>query len=152
MAKEEKKTNDQTTGTPENTDIKQDQANPVTVDVAAIIEAAKQAAKAEAMAELKAEMQAEKEAAAALTGKVKPTPMTAEEIKYWDELVDYDAPFFEDAEEEITVGHNGTLYKIKRGESVKIPRKVKQVLLDSEKQKMEFARLKKGLKNQELQA
>lgn len=137
MAKEEKD-NVQETQTPET---------PVQVDVAAIVEAAKQAAKAEALAELKAEMQAEAEA----KGKVKSTPMTAEEVKYWDELVEYSAPYVEN-EEDITVGHNGTLYKIKRGETVKIPRKVRQVLLDSEKQKVEFAKLKKGLENQELQA
>lgn len=137
MAKEEKD-NVQETQTPET---------PVQVDVAAIVEAAKQAAKAEALAELKAEMQAEAEA----KGKVKSTPMTAEEVKYWDALVEYSAPYVEN-EEDITVGHNGTLYKIKRGETVKIPRKVRQVLLDSEKQKVEFAKLKKGLENQELQA
>lgn len=136
MAKE--KDNVQETQTPET---------PVQVDVAAIVEAAKQAAKAEALAELKAEMQAEAEA----KGKVKSTPMTAEEVKYWDQLVEYSAPYVEN-EEDITVGHNGTLYKIKRGETVKIPRKVRQVLLDSEKQKVEFAKLKKGLENQELQA
>ena len=146
MAKENKdQTKDtQTTGTP---DTNQDQTTPIPVDVAAIIAAAKEAAKIEALAELKAEMQAEAEA----KGKVKPTPMTAEDIKYWDEPVEYSAPFKED-EEDITVGHNGTLYKIKRGETVKIPRKVRQVLLDSEKQKVEFAKLKKGLENQELKA
>lgn len=116
---------------------------PVAVDVAAIIAAAKEAAKAE----LKAEMQAEAEA----KGNVKPTPMTQEQIAYWDELVEYSAPYVEN-EEDITVGHNGTLYKIKRGETVKIPRKVRQVILDSEKQKVEFAKLKKGLENQELKA
>lgn len=146
MAKE---TKDQTkeTQAKETPDTTQDQATPLQVDVAAIIAAAKEAAKAEALAELKAEMRAEEEA----KGKVKSTPMTAEEIKYWDELVDYSAPYVEN-EEDITVGHNGTLYKIKRGETVQIPRKVRQVLLDSEKQKVEFAKLKKGLENQELQA
>lgn len=146
MAKENKdQTKEtQTTGAP---DTNQDQTTPVSVDVAAIIAAAKEAAKAEALAELKAEMRAEEEA----KGKVKSTPMTAEEIERWDELVEYSAPYSE-TEEDITVGHNGTLYKIKRGETVKIPRKVRQVLLDSEKQKVEFAKLKKGLENQELQA
>ena len=103
-------------------------------------------------AEILAELKAEKEAEAKASGKVESVPMTEEEIKYWDELVEYNAPFVEGADEEITVGHNGTLYKIKRGETVEIPRKVRQVLLDAEKQKVEFARLKKGLKNQELQA
>ena len=135
MAKEEKvKAQD----TPETQDT------PVTVDIEAIIKAAKEAAKAE----LKAEMQAEKKAA----GKVESVPMTEEEIKYWDELVEYSAPFIEGDDGEITVGHNGKLYKIRRGETVKIPRKVRQVILDSEKQKMAFAKLKKGLANQELQA
>ena len=99
-------------------------------------------------AEIKAELKKEQEQA---TGKVESKPMTDEEIKYWDELVEYSAPFVE-GEEDIVVGHNGTLYKIKRGETVNIPRKVRQVLLDSEKQKVEFAKLKKGLQDQELQA
>ena len=103
-------------------------------------------------AEIKAELLAEQKATEETTGKVKPTPMTKEEIEYWDELVEYSAPFIEGDDGEITVGHNGTLYKIRRGETVKIPRKVRQVILDSEKQKMEFAKLKKGLENQELQA
>ena len=111
-----------------------------------------EALKAQLMAELKAEMQAELKAEMESKGKVVSTPMTKEEIEYWDELVDYDAPFLEEGETEIVVGHNGKLYKIKRGESVKIPRKVKQVLLDSEKQKMEFSKMRKGLENQELQA
>ena len=111
-----------------------------------------EALKAQLMAELKAEMQAELKAEKESKDKVEFTPMTEEEIKYWDEPVDYFAPYLEEAEDEIVVGHNGVLYKIKRGEQVKIPRKVMQIIMDSEKQKMEFAQVKKGLENQELQA
>lgn len=145
MAKE--KNNAQETmdiNTPD-TSQKQEQGTdtPVMVDMAAMMQAVK--------AELKAEMEAEAKAAAEAEGKVKSKPMTAKDIAYWDEPVEYSAPFVE-GEEDITVGHNGTLYKIKRGETVTIPRKVRQVILDSEKQKVEFAKLKKGLANQELQA
>ena len=68
----------------------------------------------------------------------------------WDELVDYTCPWIEGAEEEITVGHNGKIYKIQRGETVQIPRKVRQVILDSEQQKKAWADIKKGLVNKEV--
>lgn len=101
--------------------------------------------KAQLVAEIKEELKAEK---AEETGY---TPMTEEEIAYWDELVPYHVPWIEGEEDEITVGHNGVLYKVKRGEEVQIPRKILAVLLDSEKQKREFAGLKKGMKNQEIE-
>lgn len=101
--------------------------------------------KAQLMAEIKDELKAEKEKETGYT------PMTEEEIAYWDEPVPYHVPWIEGEEDEITVGHNGVLYKVKRGEEVRIPRKILTVLLDSEKQKREFAGLKKGLKNQEIE-
>ena len=110
------------------------------------------ALKEELKAEVKAEIQKEKEQEAEMTAVAKSVPMTAEEIAYWDEKVSYHVPWIEGEEEEITIGHNGTLYKVKRGEEVKIPRKILDILLNAEKQKRSFAETKKGLKNQEIQA
>lgn len=125
--------NEQTTDTP---------VAPVTVDMEAL--------KASMMAEMKAELKAEMEAEAA--AKNKSVPMTEKEIAYWDEKVTYHVPWIEGEDEEITVIHNGVIYKVLRGEEVKIPRKILDILLNSEKQKREFSKQKKGLKNQELQA
>lgn len=118
-----------------------------------------EALKAEMMAELKDELKAEMlddvkaelkdELIAEQKAKGEPAPMTEEEIKYWNEPVTYDAPYIE-GKDDIVVGHNGKLYKIKRGETVTIPRCVKDILVNSEKQKMDFAKVKKGLENQEL--
>lgn len=120
---------------------------PVAVDIEAIKAELLKEVKAEAKAELLEEMKKE-------TAKEKGTsvPMTKKEIEYWDEKVSYHVPWIEGEEEEITVGHNGKLYKVKRGEDVEIPRKILDILLNSEKQKRAFAEVKKGLKNQEIQA
>lgn len=136
MAEAKNKKDGQNTGTPENT------GTPVTVDMEAL--------KASMMADLRAELKAEQAAEAA--AKNKSVPMTDEEKAYWDEKVTYHVPWIEGEEEEITVIHNGVIYKVLRGEEVKIPRKILAILLNSEKQKRAFAQQKKGLKNQELQA
>lgn len=115
---------------------------PVAVDMEALLKTLK----AEIRAELKAE--AEEEAAA----KNKSVPMTQEEIDYWNERVTYHVPWIEGQEEEITVIHNGKIYKVVRGEQVEIPRCILDIILNAEKQKREFANKKKGLMNQEIQA
>lgn len=68
----------------------------------------------------------------------------AEKSKYnpWEDLVDYKAPYVRGGDNsDIFVGVNGHNYLIKRGVSVQIPRCVKEVLDNSEKQDIATAEL-----------
>lgn len=47
--------------------------------------------------------------------------------------------------DDIVVGHNGKIYKIKRGEQVMIPRKVYNILMRSAKQDAKTAAMINGL-------
>jgi len=65
---------------------------------------------------------------------------------YWDELVPFRA--FKDAgkyKDDIVVGVNGKIWRIKRGIEVMIPRKVYQVLSNSMKQDGKTADMLTGL-------
>lgn len=52
-----------------------------------------------------------------------------------------------DPEGEVTVGWNGVMYKIKRGEEVEMPRGVYEILINSGKQVAELEKTKKELAN-----
>lgn len=66
--------------------------------------------------------------------------LTREDPEYWEELVSYRAIYDgRTYKHDIYVGLNGQSWIIKRGEEVMIPRKVLQVIEDSEAQKQKAA-------------
>ena len=61
-------------------------------------------------------------------------------------------PYVEGEPEEVTVGFNGKLYKIKKGEEVEVPRFIYEILVNSGKQRMANHRKQEELANVELNA
>lgn len=98
---------------------------------------AEEAAKAEAKE--KAETEAERK-------------LREEQQKRGNELVPCFIPYVEGEPEEVTVGFNGKLYKIKRGEEVEVPRFINEILVRSGKQQMANHKKQKELANVELNA
>ena len=98
---------------------------------------AEEAAKAEA--EAKAETEAEKK-------------LREEQQKRGNELVDCFIPYVDGEPEEVTVGFNGKLYKIKKGEDIKVPRFIYEIIVNSGKQRMANHKKQKELANVELNA
>ena len=100
---------------------------------------AKAAEQAEAEAKAKAETEAERK-------------QREEEQKRGNELVPCFIPFVEGEPEEVTVGFNGKLYKIKKGEEVEIPRFINEILVRSGKMQMANHKRQEALADVELNA
>ena len=121
--------------------------NPTGVDIEALVakmvadELAK--AKAEAAAEAEAKEKAETEAEKKLREK---------QQEKGNELVDLFIPYVDGEPEEVTVGFNGKLYKIKKGEDIKVPRFIYEIIVNSGKQRMANHKRQKELANVELDA
>ena len=82
------------------------------------------------------------------------TKMTKkQEAEYYEELVPMFIPITDDNEvDEITVGHNGTIYKIQKGKEVMIPRKLSIILQNSNAQAVAMKQYSESVKDQELNA
>ena len=100
-------------------------------------------AKAEAAAEAEAKEKAETEAEKKLR---------EEQQKRGNEMVPLFIPYVEGEPEEVTVGFNGKLYKVKKGEDVEVPRFIYEIIVNSGKQRMAAHRKQKELENVELKA
>lgn len=100
---------------------------------------AKAAEEAEAEAKEKAETEAEKK-------------LREEQQKRGHEKVPCFIPYVEGEPEEVTVGFNGKLYKIKKGEEVQVPRFIYEILVNSGKQRMAAHKKQEELANVELNA
>jgi hypothetical protein len=63
------------------------------------------------------------------------------------DMVDFYLPLLpgRDDEEEAVCGVNGVLWKVRRGETVKVPRCVAEVFQNADKQKLEAMKRRKGL-------
>lgn len=128
-------------------DKKKKTEQEVSPDISALVEKmvaeelakARAAEKAEADAKAKAETKAEKK-------------QREEEQKRGNELVDCFLEYHEGDPEEVTVGFNGKLYKIKRGEEVKVPRFIHEILVRSGKLQMAVHKRQEELANVQLDA
>lgn len=119
--------------------------DPVDIDalIAEKVAEALVKAKEEEAAEAEAKAQAETEAEAKLR---------EEQQKRGKELVPCFIPYVEGEPEEVTVGFNGKLYKIKKGEEVEVPRFIYEILVNSGKQRMAAHKKQEELANVELNA
>ena len=119
----------------------------VSPDISALVEkmVAEELAKARAEeqakadAKVKAETEAEKK-------------LREEQQKRGNELVPCFIPYVEGEPEEVTVGFNGKLYKIKKGEEVEVPRFINEILVRSGKQQMAVHKKQEQLANVQLDA
>ena len=118
-----------------------------TPDISALVEKmvaeelakARAAEQAEADAKAKAETEAEKK-------------LREKQQKRGNELVPCFIPYVEGEPEEVTVGFNGKLYKIKKGEEVEVPRFIHEILVRSGKQQMAVHKRQEALANVQLDA
>lgn len=94
---------------------------------------------AKADAKAKAETEAEKK-------------LREKQQKRGNELVPCFIPYVEGEPEEVTVGFNGKLYKIKKGEEVEVPRFIHEILVRSGKQQMAVHKRQEALANVQLDA
>ena len=143
MAKEKDKNVNPEQGTTNEQGGKPEEKVDIDALVAEKVAAALAEAKAAEAAEAEAKAQAESEAEAKLI---------EEQQKRGMELVEYFIPYTEGEPEEVTVGFNGKLYKIKKGEDVKIPRFIYEILVNSGKQRMAAHKKQEELANVELNA
>lgn len=131
----------------EEVEVKEEKKVEVPADVSELVAkmVAEELAKAKAAeaAEAEAKEQAELEAEQKLI---------EEQQKRGMELVEYFIPYTEGEPEEVTVGFNGKLYKIKKGEDLKIPRFIYEILVNSGKQRMAAHKKQEELANVELNA
>lgn len=128
-------------------DKKKKTEQAVSPDISALVEKmvaeelakAKAAEQAEADAKAKAVTEAEKK-------------LREEDQKRGNELVPCFIPYVEGEPEEVTVGFNGKLYKIKKGEEVEVPRFINEILVRSGKQQMAVHKRQEELANVQLDA
>ena len=100
-------------------------------------------AKAEAAAEAEAKEKAETEAE---------KKQREEDYARGMELVPIFIPFVEGEPEEVTIGFNGKLYKIMKGEEVEVPRFIHEIIVRSGKMQMANHKRQKALEDVELDA
>lgn len=100
---------------------------------------AKAAEAAEAEAKEQAELEAEQK-------------LLEEQQKRGMEMVPHFIPYTEGEPEEVTVGFGGKLFKVKKGEDVKVPRFIHEILVRSGKQAMANHKKQEELANVELNA
>lgn len=98
-----------------------------------------------ALAEMKKQLKAVLKEKEDLETKAEPVAESNWDQAYWDELVPHFEPFTDDDSDSISVKVNGRRFQIKRGEDVMIPRFVKQVIEDRNKQLNEARRGEKAL-------
>lgn len=65
-----------------------------------------------------------------------------------EEKVAFFVQYVDGQETEVTAGYNGTLYKIKKGEEVLLPRALYDILVQSDKQAVYAAKVRKSLEDQ----
>lgn len=75
-----------------------------------------------------------------------------EEVDYYDELVPIFIPLEDNDSGELTVGFNGTIYKIKKGQEVMVPRKLAIIIRNSNAQAVAMRQYSESVKEQELNA
>lgn len=121
------------------TEVPENVSELVSMLVAEELAKAKAQAQAEADAKEKAETEAEK-------------ALREEQQKIGMELVPCFIPFVEGEPEEITVGFNGKLYKIKKGEEVEVPRFIHEIIVRSGKMQMANHKRQEALADVELDA
>lgn len=75
----------------------------------------------------------------------------AKEVDY-DELVPIFIPLEDNDSGELTVGFNGTIYKIQKGQEVMVPRKIAIIIRNSNAQAVAMRQYSESVKDQELNA
>ena len=106
---------------------------------------------AEELAKAKAEEQAKADAKAKAETEAE-RKLREKQEKYANELVPCFLPYVDGEPEETTVGFNGKLYKIKKGEEVMVPRFIYEILVRSGKQQLKAHKKQEELANVELNA
>lgn len=69
---------------------------------------------------------------------------------YYDELVPIFIPLTDGGSDEMTVGHNGVFYKIKKGQEVQIPRKLAIIIQNSNAQAIAMRAYSDSVKEQQI--
>lgn len=78
------------------------------------------------------------------------SPAPAEAKKEEPKRVTTFIPYIEGEDPELTVGVNGVMYKIRKGEEVEVPVEVMEVIHHSNQQIMAFEQQRKELQSQDL--
>lgn len=84
--------------------------------------------------------------------KAKKKKLTEADPEYYEEKVSIFIPIEEGGSDELVVGHNGTMYKIKKGMEVEVPRKLAIIIRNSNAQAVAMMKYSESIKDQELNA
>lgn len=80
------------------------------------------------------------------------TEKKTEAVDYYEEKVPIFIPLIDGEAGDMVVGHNGIIYKIKRGQEVMVPRKLAIIIQNSNAQAVAMREFSESIKNQELNA